>query len=60
MIVKKLIYTAWTTLDGYLGDEDDGMSWVRGDDQIRSTRSASFDSADIADARAKVVPSRRR
>ena len=46
MIVKKLIYTAWTTLDGYLGDEDDGMSWVRGDDQMSEYEIGIVDSAD--------------
>ena len=46
MIVKELIYTAWTTLDGYLGDEDDGMSWVRGDDQMSEYEIGIVDSAD--------------
>ena len=46
MTVKKLIYTAWTTLDGYLGDEDDDMSWVRGDDQMSEYKIGIVDSAD--------------
>ncbi len=32
--MRKLIYTAWTTLDGYIAGPEGEMDWIRGDDEM--------------------------
>ena len=46
--MRKIIHSAWITLDGFVsGPEDGRMGWLRGDDQMMEYEQSLVDGADI-------------